>query len=101
MRRSRRFVTSVTNLALLVGPATGALAQSCAMCGNSFAPDDPRQRAFSLSILFMMAAPYTLFAVAAACLFLIYRRGAARRRSPVTELPWVRDHSSAREPEEV
>ena len=57
---------SLALVTLLALPATHALGQSCAMCGSSFGPDDPVQRAFSWSILFLMAAPYTLFATAAA-----------------------------------
>src|SRR5207245_1117761 len=46
---------------VVVWAATRALAQSCAMCGSSFGVDDPVQRAFSWSILFLMAARYTLY----------------------------------------
>ena len=57
-----------------------AHAQSCAMCGSAFAPNEPITRAFSSSILFLMAAPYALFGSAAASIYLLHRRAAARRR---------------------
>ena len=72
-----------------VSPATRALAQSCAMCGSSFGVDDPVQRAFSWSILFLMAAPYTLFGAVAGWLFYAHRR-AGRRRAAIVELVWRR-----------
>ena len=69
--------------AILVTDAGRALAQSCAMCGNSFGQNDPVQRAFSWSILFMMAAPYTIVGTVVTWLFLAHRRAAVRRRSGV------------------
>ncbi|TMA33729.1 MAG: hypothetical protein E6J79_17600 [Deltaproteobacteria bacterium] len=78
-------------LALVAGwPAAQVFAQSCAMCGSSFGPDDPVQRAFSWSILFLMAAPYTLFGAVAGWLFYVHRRAAGRRRAAVVELAWGR-----------
>jgi hypothetical protein len=71
-------------------PAARAFAQSCAMCASSFGPNDPRQRAFNWSILFLMAAPYAVFIAAALCLVILYRRGTRGRRASVIELPWVR-----------
>jgi len=85
-------------LALVGGwPAAQALAQSCAMCGSSFGPDDPVQRAFSWSILFLMAAPYTLFGTVAGWLFYVHRRAAGRRRAAVVELTWSRRQAPAGE----
>ena len=75
---------------LVLGTSARALAQSCAMCGSSFGPDDPVQRAFSWSILFLMAAPYTLFGTVAGWLFYVHRRAAGRRRAAVVELAWGR-----------
>src|SRR3989441_7862689 len=59
---------------LLLGATTRALAQSCAMCGASFGPNDPTSRAFSWSILFLMAAPYTIVFTVAGVMFYMYRR---------------------------
>ena len=85
-------------LALVVAwSTTRALAQSCAMCGSSFGVDDPVQRAFSWSILFLMAAPYTLFGAVAGWLFYAHRR-AGRRRTTVVELAWRRSTVRAGEP---
>ena len=71
---------------LLLGAASRALAQSCAMCGASFGPNDPTSRAFSWSILFLMAAPYTIVASAAGILFYLHRRAHGRRRAAVIDL---------------
>ena len=89
----RRAVTAVLLVALAVlVTGTSALAQSCAMCGSSFGPQDPTQRAISYSILFLMAAPYSLFAVVAGWLYFMYRRAPGRRRASVFHLPWVRQN---------
>ena len=75
---------------LLLAPAGEALAQSCAMCASSFGPNDPVTKAFNWSIIFLMAAPYTLFGAVAGWLFLSHRRAAARRRTHVVELALAR-----------
>jgi len=62
------------------------LAQGCAMCGTAFTKDDPVTRAFSWSVLFLIAMPYTLFALAAGWLFLAHRRRSGRRRADVIVL---------------
>ena len=72
-------------LAVLLAPAL-ARAQSCAMCGSSFGENDPVQRAFSWSILFMMATPYTIVASVGVFLFFAHRRAAGRRRAAVIDL---------------
>jgi hypothetical protein len=66
--------------------AADALAQSCAMCGSSFGENDPVSRAFSWSILFMMAAPYTIVGTIAAILFYLHRRAPGRRRASIIDL---------------
>jgi hypothetical protein len=71
--------------ALAVGRVLPACAQSCAMCGSALA-NDPLGRAFSLSILFMMAAPYTIIGAAGAWLFYMHRRAPGRRRGDVIDL---------------
>ena len=60
------------------------------MCGTAFAPDDPVTRAFSWSVLFLIAMPYTVFGLAAGWLFLAHRRHRARRRAEVIALPRAR-----------
>jgi len=80
-------------------PVAQALAQSCAMCGNSFGQNDPVQRAFSWSILFLMATPYTIVGSVAAFLFIAYRRAASRRRAAVIDLDRVRRPVPASGPE--
>ena len=70
--------------ALLV--PTLVLAQGCAMCGTAFNHDDPVARAFNWSVLFLIAMPYTVFALAAGWLFLAHRRRSGRRRADVIVL---------------
>jgi hypothetical protein len=67
--------------------AVDALAQGCAMCGTAFAPDDPVTRAFNWSVLFLIAMPYTIFAVAAGWLLLAHRRRGDRHRADVIPMP--------------
>ncbi len=87
--RLRRAVVAATAVAAgAIG--SRAFAQSCAMCAASFAPDDPIQRAFSWSILFLMAAPYTIVAVVGGWLFFTYRRAAGQRRAAVLDLTRAR-----------
>jgi hypothetical protein len=74
-------VAAATSLA-----ASDAFAQGCAMCGSSFGPDDPVQRAFSWSILFMIAAPYTIAGTIGAWLYFSYRRAPGRRRARIIDL---------------
>jgi hypothetical protein len=66
--------------------ATVALAQ-CAMCGNSFEPNDPATTAFNTSVLFMMLAPYTIFFAAVGCFVWLHRRGSLGRRATISSLP--------------
>jgi len=73
-------------LSALLVRASAALAQGCAMCGNSFEPNDPTTRAFNSSVLFLMLAPYAIFFTAVACVVLLYRRGMAGRRGIIVPL---------------
>jgi len=68
-----------------VARALPAAAQSCAMCGSALA-NDPLGRAFSWSILFMMATPYTVIGAAGAWLYYMHRRAPGRRRGDVIDL---------------
>ena len=92
--RARRWLTGGMVLALFLD-APRALAQSCAMCLSSFGPDDPTARAFSWSILFLMAAPYTICGTVAGWLFLMYRRAPGRRRASIIDLATTRPGGSA------
>ena len=84
----RRYLTVAASLvaaAILLGSAD-ALAQSCAMCASSFGENDPVTRAFSWSILFMMAMPYTIFGTIAAIVFWTHRRAGSRPRAAIVDL---------------
>ena len=94
MARMYRLATaSVVAASVLLGVAD-ALAQSCAMCASSFGENDPVSRAFSWSILFMMAMPYTIFGTIAAVLFWSHRRATGRRRATVIDLARARAGSN-------
>jgi hypothetical protein len=56
------------------------------MCGSSFGENDPVTLAFSWSILFMMAAPYTLAGLIGGYLFYAYWRGPRRDRAAIIRL---------------
>jgi hypothetical protein len=72
--------------AVALAPATRVLAQSCAMCASSFGQNDPVTRAFSWSILFLMATPYTIVGAIGAFLFFMHRRTPGRRRAAIIHL---------------
>jgi hypothetical protein len=72
--------------AVVLGTAASAWAQACAMCGSAFGANDPIGRAFSWSILFLMAAPYVIFGSVGGWLFFTYRRALGRQRAAVVDL---------------
>jgi hypothetical protein len=82
---TRRPAACLVALAVVLAAAR-AFAQSCAMCGASFGQNDPVQRAFSWSILFLMATPYTVVGLIAGAVFLAYRRASGSRRGAVIDL---------------
>ena len=56
----RRICSTLLVLATLCAvTAPDVFAQGCAMCGTAFTKDDPVTRAFSWSVLFLIAMPYT------------------------------------------
>jgi ABC-type sulfate transport system permease subunit len=88
----RRICSTLLVLATLCAViAPDVFAQGCAMCGTAFTKDDPVTRAFSWSVLFLIAMPYTIFGVAAGWLFLAHRRRGARLRADVIALPITRN----------
>lgn len=80
-----RTCSFVLTIAATLAP-TLARAQSCAMCASSFGENDPVQRAFSWSILFLMATPYTIVGLIGAYLYFTYRRSSRRPRANVVSL---------------
>ena len=85
MRRVARFLLAIPAAAVVLAAAY-ALAQSCAMCGSSFGENDPVTRAFSWSILFLMATPYTIVGLIGGYLYYLHRRGPRRPRAAVVHL---------------
>ena len=100
-RRTQTGSAIIAGSALLAGPAS-ALAQSCAMCGSSFAPNDPATRAFTWSIIFLLLVPYTVFGMAAGFVFWSYRRAGHRPRATIIPMSWRRRSAApATRPEEA
>src|SRR5262249_60613445 len=83
MPRARTLLVGIALIAALLAPHQ-VLAQGCAMCGTAFNHDDPVARAFNWSVLFLIAMPYTVFALAAGGLFLAPRPPSSRRRAAGT-----------------
>jgi hypothetical protein len=83
--RAARWSSFAALLGLLGPGASHALAQGCAMCGSAL-KDDPTGRAISWSVLFLIAAPYTVVGIVGGYIFYTYRRAAADRRATVTDL---------------
>lgn len=70
--------TKWTAAAVAIAPVLAPrLAQACAMCGLS--PGDTAAHAFNSSVIFMMAAPYSLFGIAVAGGYIVYRRARRHR----------------------
>ena len=94
---TKRLVGSIA-VALLaaLAAAPAAFAQGCAMCGSSFAANDPTTKAFNTSVLFLMITPYVIFFAGAGCIVLLYRRGMLGRRATV--VPFVRKHVPEADP---
>jgi hypothetical protein len=84
MRRARRLLAA----AVVAATTVDAWAQGCAMCGSAFTADDPTSRAFGWSIAFLIAMPYTVFAVVAGWLVVAHRRRG--RRAAVISLESAR-----------
>ncbi len=82
--------TPILTALIVAALARDVLAQGCAMCGTAFTPDDPVTRAFTWSVLFLIAMPYTLCGVVGGWLAYRYRRAAAANRGDVIALPLMR-----------
>ena len=83
-RHASRWTTFVVRAWVAVTPVTllasDAAAQGCAMCRTALgSADDPVAQGFYWSILFMMAAPYTI--VASLGGWLVYQHVIASRRA--------------------
>ena len=85
MRTATRWSLAAALLGLLGPGASHVLAQGCAMCGTAI-KDDPTGRAISWSVLFLIAAPYTVVGLVGGYIFYTYWRAAADRRASVIDL---------------
>jgi ribose/xylose/arabinose/galactoside ABC-type transport system permease subunit len=78
-----RTLLSILLAVVVVAARAGVALAQCAMCGNSFAQNDPTIDAFNSSVLFLIAAPYTVFLTAAGCVVFLYRRSTFGRRATI------------------
>jgi hypothetical protein len=79
-----RFVNLVpiaTLAALVTNAIASQVASACAVCG--LGPNDVGGHAFNSSVLFMMAVPYTTFALIGGAVYLTWRRAQRRNDSPI------------------
>ena len=83
-------------VAALVYPGA---AQACAVCLTGIAGDDPLTDAFSWSVLFLMAMPYTVVGSIVGWLVYTHWRAAAKKdggpkkKAPVLRLAWLHKES--------
>lgn len=80
--RSKKLLPIATGLASLTIALAPRVANACAVCG--LGPNDVGGHAFNTSVLFMMAVPYTTFALIAGAVFLSWRRS-HRQDSPIAD----------------
>jgi hypothetical protein len=83
--RSERLLTIATGLAALTIGLAPRVASACAVCG--LGPNDVGGHAFNTSVLFMMAVPYSTFALIAGAVFLTWRRAQRRNDSSFADSP--------------
>ncbi len=93
----RCFSTAILAVALLFPAAVWP----CAVCLTGAAANDPVADAFNWSVLFLMAAPYTIVGSVGGWLAYTHWRAAARKNggpgedAPVARLAWI-DKESGR-----
>ena len=91
---NRRIILTI-GVALLFFPAR---LLACAVCLSGGA-NDPVQDAFNWSVLFLMAAPYTIVGSIGGWLFYLHRRssrhkdGATGKTNPIFRLGWIQKGS--------
>jgi hypothetical protein len=73
-------LATVAGAAMIAAPQ---VARACAMCG--LPPNDHESHAFNTSVLFMLSAPYAIFGVFAAGIYLAYRSAMKKRRIAAAE----------------
>ena len=78
MRSDRLLTIAVAFIALTIG-VTPQLANACAVCG--LGPNDVGGHAFNSSVLFMMAVPYTTFALIGGLVYFAWRKAQRRQDS--------------------
>jgi hypothetical protein len=79
--RSEKQLTIATGLSALTIALAPRVASACAVCG--LGPNDVGGHAFNSSVLFMMAVPYSTFALIAAAVYFTWRRAHRRQDSAI------------------
>ena len=79
--RSGKVVAIASSLASLTIAIVPRVASACAVCG--LGPNDVGGHAFNKSVLFMMAVPYTTFALIGGAVYLTWRRAHRRHDSSI------------------
>jgi hypothetical protein len=72
--------TTLTSAIIALAPR---VAGACAVCG--LGPNDVGGHAFNSSVLFMMAVPYTTFALIAGAVYLSWRRAHRKHDSSIAD----------------
>ena len=90
MGREKVFTaTGLTSLAIALAPR---VASACAVCG--LGPNDVGGHAFNSSVLFMMAVPYTTFALIGGAFYLTWRRARRKHDSLIADSHSLQGSSS-------
>jgi hypothetical protein len=80
MRSEKRLTIAAGLIALTIALAP-RVARACAVCG--LGPNDVGGHAFNSSVLFMMAVPYSTFALIAGAVYFTWRRAHRRTDSSI------------------
>jgi hypothetical protein len=81
--------TGLMSFAIALAPR---VAGACAVCG--LGPNDVGGHAFNSSVLFMMAVPYTTFALIGGAFYLTWRRAQRKRDLSITDAHRLQGSSS-------
>ena len=76
-------ISLATSLASSIIALAPRVAGACAVCG--LGPKDVGGHAFNSSVLFMMAVPYTTFALIAGAMYLTWRRAHRKHDSSIAD----------------
>ena len=81
--RSEKLLAIATGLTSVTIALVPRVANACAVCG--LGPNDVGGHAFNSSVLFMMAVPYTTYALIAGAMYLTWRRAHRKPDSSIAD----------------